>query len=70
MSLETLDEIEQMLGLPIFATLANDYHALQEAYVEGRLVSSDTHLGKSFARLAGKIAGTTDDKKKKFSLFG
>jgi len=66
----TLDEMEQMLGLPIFATLANDYHALQEAYVEGRLVDSSTHLGKSFARLAAKIAGTTDDKKKKFTLFG
>lgn len=66
----TLDEIEQMLGLSIFATLVNDYQALQEAYVEGRLVSDDSHLGKSFARLARKIAGTTEDKKKKFTLFG
>ena len=66
----TLDEIEQMLGLPIFATLANDYQALQDAYVEGRLVDNASHLGKSFARLAGKIAGVTDDKKKKFTLFG
>ena len=66
----TLDEMEQMLGLPIFATLANDYQALQEAYVEGRLVSEDSHLGKSFARLAGKIAGTSEEKKKKFTLFG
>lgn len=66
----TLDEIEQMLGLPIFATLANDYQALQDAYVEGRLVDSNSHLGKSFVRLTGKIAGVTDDKKKKFTLFG
>jgi len=66
----TLDEIEQMLGLPIYATLANDYQALQDAYVEGRLVDTNSHLGKSFARLAAKIAGVADDKKKKFSLFG
>ena len=66
----TLDEMEQMLGLPIFATLANDFNALQDAYVEGRLVDSNSHLGKSFARLAAKIAGTADDKKKKFTLFG
>ena len=62
----TLDEIEQMLGLPIFATLANDYQALQDAYVEGRLVDSNSHLGKSFVRLAAKIAGVADEKKKKF----
>ena len=66
----TLDEIEQMLGLPIFATLANDYQALQDAYVEGRLVDSNSHLGKSFVRLAAKIAGVADEKKKKFTLFG
>jgi pilus assembly protein CpaE len=66
----TLDEIEQMLGLPIFATLANDYQALQDAYVEGRLVDPNSHLGKSFGRLAGKIAGVSDDRKKKFTLFG
>jgi len=66
----TLDEMEQMLGLPIFATLANDYQALQDAYVEGRLVDGNSHLGKSFARLAAKISGTTDDRKKKFTLFG
>jgi pilus assembly protein CpaE len=66
----TLDELEQMLGLPIFATLANDYQALQDAYAEGRLVDDKSHLGKSFARLTAKIAGTTEDKKKKFTLFG
>jgi len=66
----TLDEIEQMLGLPIFATLANDYQALQDAYVEGRLVDANSHLGKSFCRLAAKIAGVADEKKKKFTLFG
>ena len=54
----------------IFATLANDYQALQDAYVEGRLVDANSHLGKSFCRLAAKIAGVADEKKKKFTLFG
>ena len=65
----TLEELERMLGIPIFATIANDYTALQEAYTEGRLVDGASHLGKSFSRLTGKIAGT-QPKKKKFSLFG
>ena len=65
----TLEELEQMLGLPIYATLTNEYDALQEAFTEGRLLDGTTHLGRDFVRLAGKIAGV-ETKKKKFSLFG
>jgi hypothetical protein len=43
---------------------------LHEAYAEGRLVDPGTNLGRSFARLTAKIAGTTENKKKRFSLFG
>jgi len=66
----TLEEIEHMLGVPIYATLLNDYQALQDAHAEGRLVDRATNLGRNFVKLAVKIAGTTDTKKKKFSLFG
>jgi pilus assembly protein CpaE len=65
----TTEELEQMLGLPFYATIANDYQALQDAYSEGRLLDPTTNLGKSFGRLAAKIAGVTETKKK-FSLFG
>jgi Flp pilus assembly CpaE family ATPase len=65
----TTEELEQMLGLPFYATIANDYQALQDAYSEGRLLDPATHLGKSFGRLAAKIAGVTEPKRK-FSLFG
>ena len=65
----TVEELEQMLGLPVFATVANDYHALQEAHADGRLVDSGTNLGRSFSRLAMRIAGVSEPKKK-FSLFG
>jgi pilus assembly protein CpaE len=65
----TLEELAQMLGLPIWATIVNDYLELQEAYAEGRLVDSSTALGKSYAHLVSRIAGL-EEKKKRLSLFG
>ena len=65
----TLEELEKMLGLPIYATLANDYQGLQDAFSDGRLVENASALGRSFTRLAEKIAGVTPQKKK-LSLFG
>jgi pilus assembly protein CpaE len=67
----TSEELEQMLGVPVFASLANEYHTLQEAYAEGRMVDSGTNLGQGFTRLTAKISGVPEtQKKKKFSLFG
>ena len=65
----TLDEIGEMLGLPVTETIPNDYGALQEAYAEGRLLNPDTSLGKSYAHLVARMAGL-DEKKKRLSLFG
>jgi pilus assembly protein CpaE len=65
----TPEELESMLGLPIYATIANDYQSLQEAFSEGRLVDGSTSLGKSLSRLSARIAGV-EPTKKKFSLFG
>jgi len=65
----SLVELETMLGLPIDTTIPNHYQPLQEAYGSGRLLDANTNLGKSFTRLAMKIAGVTE-KKKKFALFG
>ncbi len=67
----TLDELEAMLGLPVFATVANDFDAFYEAFSEGRLVDASSAPGEDFTRLAGKIAGVTEPaRKKRFSLFG
>ncbi len=66
----TLEELETMLGLPVYATVVNDYHALQEAYAEGRMLDERSQLGRGFARLAAKIAGVDETRKKKTSLFG
>ena len=65
----TTEELEKMLDLPVYATLANDYNGLQDAFTEGRLADQSSVAGKSFARLARKIAGVQESKKK-FSLFG
>jgi pilus assembly protein CpaE len=65
----TLDEIGEMLGLPVTETIHNDYAALQEAYAEGRLLKPDTSLGKSYAHLVARMAGL-EEKKRKLSLFG
>lgn len=65
----TFDELETMLGVPVFATVGNDFDTLYEAFSEGRLVG-DSSVGEDFARLAGKIAGVPEPKKKRFSLFG
>ena len=67
----TIEELERMLGLPVFATIANDYHGLHEAFSEGHLLDSSTELGDDMARLASKLGGVAEaPKKKKFSLFG
>jgi len=66
----TFDELESMLGVPVFATIGNDFDALYEAFSQGRLVNDASTPGEDFARLAGKIAGVQESKKKRFSLFG
>jgi Flp pilus assembly CpaE family ATPase len=66
----TVEELESMLGVPVYVTLANDFDGLHEAFSEGRLLDSSTSLGQDFARLAGRITGVAERKKKKFSLFG
>jgi pilus assembly protein CpaE len=66
----TMQELEGMLGVPVYSPLPNDYQALQEAHANGRTLDSKSNLGKHFSRLAAKIAGVTEPKKKAFSLFG
>ncbi len=65
----TLEELEKMLGINIYATILNDYPAMQEAYAEGRMVEAASALGKSFSRLTAKITGTEPKKKTGFSFF-
>jgi len=66
----TIPELEEMLGTEVYATIINDYHALQDAHAEGRFVDRGSRLGNSFSDLAARIAGVEMTKKKTFSLFG
>jgi len=65
----TVEELEKMLGVPVYMSLPSDYHSLNESYSDGKLVDHGSSLGKSFVRLARKIANVTETKKR-FSIFG
>ena len=72
----TPGELEKMLGVPIFATIPNDYPELYETYAEGRMLSSGSDLGKHIGRMASKLASLKEEPpsdsstRKRFSLFG
>ena len=57
------------LRIPGFSE-RNLFDALYEAFSAGRLVAESSVPGVDFARLASKIAGVAEQKKKRFSLFG
>ncbi len=66
----TMQELESMLGTPVFAVLPNDYSALNECYADGKLLPAGSALNGHFAGLAMKLAGVEPAaKKKKFSLW-
>ncbi len=67
----SLEELDRMLGVPVYATIPNDYQALHDAYSEGKLLAPDSFLGRQFARVATRIAGVQQrqTKKKKGFLF-
>jgi pilus assembly protein CpaE len=65
----TLEELDRMLGIPIYATIHDDFPALSEAYASGTLLPPNSYLGKEFARVAARMAGVQPKAKKGFSLF-
>ncbi|HZU24083.1 MAG TPA: hypothetical protein VFA04_01090 [Bryobacteraceae bacterium] len=48
----TPDQIEDLLGLPVFMTFPNDYHGVQRALTLGRWVEPNSELGKQFYHLS------------------
>lgn len=66
----TLEEVEKILGLPVYGAVPNDYMSLYEAYSDGALLPENSALRSHFGRLARKIAGIPEPKQAgKFSLF-
>jgi Flp pilus assembly CpaE family ATPase len=68
----TLDEIRSAIGIPVFATVPNDYGVIQDAYAERTMAPATTALGRGIDEFVTKIGGFSkpDVVKKKFSLFG
>jgi pilus assembly protein CpaE len=66
----SLEELDRMLGVPIYATVPDDYQALYDTYAEGGLLAPNTNLGKHFARVAARVAGVQqkEGKKGRFSF--
>ena len=54
----TPQQIEQLLGLPVYMTFPNDYHGVQRAVTEGRWVETGSDLGKQFNSLAQSMLET------------
>ncbi len=50
-------ELEEVVGLPVYFTVANDYARLFEAYSERKLLSGQGPLGREFERLAIQMLG-------------
>jgi pilus assembly protein CpaE len=65
----TLEELDRMLGVPVYATIPNDYVSLYEAYSEGGFVPENSNLGRNFARVAAKMAGIQKKEKKRLLSF-
>jgi pilus assembly protein CpaE len=66
----TQDELQKVLGRPLYAMLPNDYPSLYQAYSGGTLLPPNNRLAQQFAVLTKKLASIEAPKvKKKFSLF-
>jgi pilus assembly protein CpaE len=69
----TTEELERTLGLKVFDTVPNDYHALQQAYEQGQLLSSDHVVRQGIRRIAAKLSGVPQQESRRrgrFAIFG
>jgi pilus assembly protein CpaE len=57
------EQIEQLLRIPVHATFPNDYHGVQRALQEGKVVDPSSELGKQFSQLARQMLSTKNPAK-------
>ncbi|HME05825.1 MAG TPA: AAA family ATPase [Bryobacteraceae bacterium] len=62
------DVIGTALHTEIYCFLPSDYEALQKSLMEGKQIPPASHLGKSLAALADRLAGREESAKKSSSL--
>jgi pilus assembly protein CpaE len=66
----THEDLQKVLGRPLYAMLPNDYPSLYQAYSAGTLLPANNRLAQQFSVLTTKLAGIEAAKpQKKFSLF-
>jgi pilus assembly protein CpaE len=51
------EDVEELVGVPVSATIQNDYNAFTEAYMKGALVRPDSPIGQQLGALARDILG-------------
>ncbi|HTW65152.1 MAG TPA: hypothetical protein VME17_11075 [Bryobacteraceae bacterium] len=73
-SVITPQQIEQLLGVPIYMTFPNDYQGVQRAMTAGTWVESGSELGRQFTSLAqcmleAKVAPAPEPKKRFIEFF-
>jgi pilus assembly protein CpaE len=54
------EDLEEMLGVPVFWKLPNDHSALSEAYSAGNLLPPRSALGRQISMMATNISGIDD----------
>jgi pilus assembly protein CpaE len=55
-----VNDVEQVVGLPVYAVLPEDGRQLRKAGLRGELLAEDSALRQSIARLAARLAGAAD----------
>jgi pilus assembly protein CpaE len=66
----TQEDLQKVLGRPLYAMLPNDYPSLYQAYSAGTLLPPNNRLAQQFSGLTSKLAGIKAAKpQRKFSLF-
>jgi pilus assembly protein CpaE len=65
----TTQELEAMLGTPVYAVVPNDYASLNDCYSEGKLLPQGSQLNQHFISFAMKVAGVPEPVKKKKLAF-
>ena len=66
------DELQGILGRPLYSMVPNDYPSLYQAYSSGTLLPPTNRLAQQFSVLTAKLANVESQKKaqKRFSIFG
>jgi pilus assembly protein CpaE len=67
----SVEELKNMIGLPVEAVFLSDSPEIADAHASGRLIAPKSDFGKRIARLTAKLSGKTVEEPRppKFSLF-